>query len=180
MWPRAGSYTHGLLFSEIVYVYVYVYVFVCLSTFMWVKLKVACIEMKAIESLYLTYRQINFGQYAIWWVFPKGLYAGISTAEKQHSWPPRLLGITNSFEWKGMCPFIWKQINKRLWLKILHKGHACHKQKLRPSVPKVRVCGQIIRFFCALVMVCSRSISVAVHSNVIIYLENISWITSIN
>ena len=28
---------------------------------------------------------------------PKGLYRR-QTAEKQHSWPPRLLDITNSFE----------------------------------------------------------------------------------
>ena len=33
---------------------------------------------------------------------PKGLY-GRQIAEKQHSWPPRLLGITNSFELKRVC-----------------------------------------------------------------------------
>ena len=32
--------------------------------------------------------------------FPKGLY-GRKTAEKIHSWPPRLPGKTNSFKLKG-------------------------------------------------------------------------------
>ena len=31
--------------------------------------------------------------------FPNGLY-GRQIAKKQHSWPPRLSGITNSFELK--------------------------------------------------------------------------------
>ena len=34
--------------------------------------------------------------------FPNGLY-GRKIAEKQHSWPPKLLGITNSFELKRGC-----------------------------------------------------------------------------
>ena len=35
--------------------------------------------------------------------FPNGLY-GCQTAEEQHSLPPRLPGITNSFELKGGMP----------------------------------------------------------------------------
>jgi len=54
---------------------------------------------------------------------PKGCM-GIKKAEKQCSWPPRLQGRMNSFEWKGACPVHMRTKIKTsfdLCLKYLHK-----------------------------------------------------------